>query len=201
MELKYPEHNLEFFKDLKEKSEQLWSVTDIERDIYGFQIQKGTKWNKGLNKKQLQAFQHEMGFEFPESLRNFYKTMNGTDMLGINVYGDEGYEYAYSPVFYSYPRDVKKITELINWIYQANKTSEEKLIKQGISRIMPVYSHRFILIDTPGNPVLSMYGDDIIYWANNLSELLLIEIFGDNNYQAEFRNDQKIIPKIKFWLE
>jgi len=71
-----------------------------------------------------------------------------------------------------------------------------------ISRIFPVYGHRFMLIDIPGNPILSMYGDDIIYYSDNLSKLLVNEIFAGevyNNY--DFENIWKSHFEIKFWLD
>jgi len=47
-----------------------------------------------------------------------------------------------------------------------------------------------------------MYGDDIIYYSDNLSKLLVNEIFAGevyNNY--DFENIWKSHSEIKFWLD
>ena len=47
-----------------------------------------------------------------------------------------------------------------------------------------------------------MYGDDIIYYADNLSKLLANEIFSGIIYNAsDFESPPQAHPEIKFWLE
>ena len=51
-----------------------------------------------------------------------------------------------------------------------------------------VYQYRFMLIDIRGNSILSMYGNDVIYWADNLNKLLANELF-ENIYNVhDFEN-------------
>lgn len=198
--LPQPDDSIQFFQIIKEESEKYWTETSPNNDIYGFQIQQGTKWRQGLKEDDLKEFEKTMGFSFPTPLRDYYKTMNGLTKKGVNVYGKDGTTYSYRSVFYSYPDDVILIKEYIKWIYEATSVKEDELKNAGISRIFPIYGHRFMLIDVPGNPILSMYGDDIIYWTDNLSKLLANEIF-DNIYNIyDFESSPQSQPEINFWL-
>ena len=104
--------------------------------------------------------------------------------------------------FYSYPDDILLIQEQIDRIYDATSVKKEDLENLKVSRIFPVYGHRFMLVDTPGNPILSMYGEDIIFWADNLSKLLTNEIFaGVIKNVSAFESPPQTRPAIKFWLD
>jgi hypothetical protein len=109
-----------------------------------------------------------MGFKFPEILRDYYSVMNGVDKENVNIFGDSGYSYAYSTRLYGYPEDIKTINDLTQWVYDENYIGGDEIKHKNVSRIFPVYAHCFVLIDHPSHPVLSMYGDEIIYFANNL---------------------------------
>ena len=135
-------------------------------------------------------------------LWNFYKTMNGLTKPGINLYGNSGTPPAFRPVFYSYPDDLQLIKKNIDWIYEATSVRREELEGLGVSRIFPVFQHRFMLVDITGNPILSMYGDDIIYYAENLSKLLANEIFEGVLYNvSEFESPPQTQPVINLWLD
>jgi len=197
-----PNDSVAFFETIKKKSEIFWADTIPNKCIYGFQFQQNTEWRQGLNNTELQEFENTMGFSFPVPLRNFYKTMNGLTKQGINLYGNDGTPSAFRPVFYSFPDDIQLIQEQISWIYEATSVKKEDLETFEVSRIFPVYGHRFMLIDIPNNPVLSMYGDDIIYYADNLSKLLANEIFSGVIYNvSDFESPPQIQPEIKFWLD
>ena len=135
-------------------------------------------------------------------LWNFYKTMNGLTKPGINLYGNSGTPPAFRPVFYSYPDDLQNKKKNIDWIYEATSVRREELEGLGVSRIFPVFQHRFMLVDITGNPILSMYGDDIIYYAENLSKLLANEIFEGVLYNvSEFESPPQTQPVINLWLD
>ncbi|MDH5599205.1 MAG: SMI1/KNR4 family protein [Cyclobacteriaceae bacterium] len=199
IELINPDNSIEFFKDLKSKSEEYWKTIELNEDIYGFQTQKGTLWNKGLTEEQIDSFETELGIKFPEGLKNYYRVMNGVNLPAINIYGNSGEKSTYTNNFYSYPEDVAIIKEKIQWIYESNHLTVEELNEKGIARIFPVFGHRFLLLDGKGL-VLSMYGDDIIYWTDNISKLLAIEIFEGRELPSEFKENQSNID-VKFWLD
>jgi hypothetical protein len=74
------------FQFIKNESERFWEQVDLEI-CWGFQIQEGSKWKKGLSELQLEDFQKQLGITFPESLKNYYRTMNGLDKPGIDNNG------------------------------------------------------------------------------------------------------------------
>ena len=188
--MKYYKH----FQNLKKWTEYLWSNIEIDHKIYGFQVQKETKWNKGLSREELIEFEKNIGFKFPEILLDYYKVMNGTDKDQINVYGNSGEDYSYKKLIYSFPDHVEEIKNLIQGIYYENCIDEIKIEKNDISRIFPIFSHRFMLLDHPQHPILSMFGTDIIIYANNIFDL----------FRKDFGKKSKTVNndiEIKFWLD
>jgi len=200
--LPQPDDSHFFFETIKAESHKFWTDALLNKDIYGFQIQPQTHWRPGLGDIELKEFEKAAGFSFPTALRNFYKSMNGLTKPGINLYGNSGTPPTFRSVYYSYPDDLQLIQEQIDWIYEAMSVKKEDLEALGVSRIFPVYQHRFMLIDVPGNPILSMYGDDIIYYAENLSKLLGNEIFESVIYNiSDFESPPQTRPEVKFWLD
>lgn len=200
--LPQPDDSISFFETFKNESERYWADTSPNKGIYGFQIQQDIKWRQGLIDTELLGFENSMGFSFPMPLRNFYKTMNGLTKQGINLFGNDGTPPSFRSVFYSLPDDIQLMREQIDWIYEATSVKKEDLETLKVSRIFPVYGHRFMLIDIPGNPILSMYGDDIIYYAENLSKLIANEIFSGVIHNAsDFESPPQSQPVIKFWLD
>lgn len=179
------------FQYLKEESEKYWEEIDLET-LWGFQIQSGSKWKKGLLESELADFQQQLQIEFPESLKNFYRTMNGLTLPGINNNGNEG-PITYGPKFYSYPEDIIKIKEQINWVFEENNLTRAVLKSKNIPQIFPYYGHRFLILDEE-ECVLSMYGNDIIFWETNLAKGIAKDIF-------EFHNQdlKTIMKKNSFW--
>jgi hypothetical protein len=200
LRLPEPDDSVDFFETVKRLSEKYWAKTDLNKGLYGFQIQKNTKWKEGLTDNQISEFEKTLKIKFPTGLRNFYKTMNGLDKPAINVYGNDGTEHTFSPVYYSYPNDIEAIKEKIEWILESNNMTIDKLDMDNIPNIFPVTGHRFIILDD-NNQILSMYGDDIIYWAENISKLIANDIF-DNIYNVcDFESNPANAKSVKFWLE
>ncbi|MHC6202141.1 hypothetical protein ACYULU_02990 [Breznakiellaceae bacterium SP9] len=167
----------------------------MNKNIYGFQIQPQTKWKNGLSRNEIREFENTMGLKFPEILFDYYTVMNGINKDQKNLYGGK-YEPKYSTGLYSFPDDINEIKNLIQWIYEENEINEKDMERKNISRIFPIYAHRFILIDHPQNPILSMYGNDVILFANNILHLFYIDLLkNDNNIKL----NEKI--KINYWLD
>jgi hypothetical protein len=195
-----PDDSTDFFETVKRESEIYWATTDINKRLYGYQIQRSTKWKDGLTNNQIDDFEKNLNIKFPKGLRNLYKTMNGLDKPGINVYGSDGTEHTFSPVYYSYPDDIEVIKEKIEWILEANNLTSDKLNTDNIPKIFPVTGHRFVILDD-NNQILSMYGDDIIYWAESISKLVANDIF-DKIYNVEdFESNPANAKSVKFWME
>jgi hypothetical protein len=182
-----------YFQAIRDLSNHYWIDVKISDSVYGYQIQPGSRWRPGLTEKELMEFEREMGFDFPVPLRNFYLTMNGLDKPGVNVYGNCGESYAYWPKFYSFPDDLDRIWQTIQWILRDNNLTREDLPSRA-SRIFPFFAHRCVLIDEPGNPVLSMHGNDIIFWSSSLSGALVRDIFNLLEEHGDFR-------PVQYWLD
>ncbi|WP_379968156.1 SMI1/KNR4 family protein [Epilithonimonas sp. UC225_85] len=163
------DNSLESFELIKQKSEAHWLKKELDV-CWGYQIQKGTTWRKGLSEKELEDFQNLINIKFPQSLKNFYLTMNGLDKLGINVNGGEEKPTFY-PTFYSYPEDIAIIKEQIEIAFSYNS---QELAKN--TKIFPYFGHRFLDF-TENEKVLSIYYDDIIYWSENLAKGIAKDIF------------------------
>ncbi|MEO6656457.1 MAG: SMI1/KNR4 family protein, partial [Pyrinomonadaceae bacterium] len=173
-----PNNPDEFFPWLKKASEEYWETIEINQGIFGFQIQKGTKWLPGLSDEEVVKYEKEMGVSFPEIYKLYLKYMNGTDEPAINVYGECGEPYRYASGYYSYPRDWDSVKEKIKWIYDDFGVTPEFIEETKIPPIMPIVSHRFIVLDRCAkNPVLSMYGRDSIFYAPSLESFLANDIF------------------------
>jgi hypothetical protein len=173
MEYNKLDNSLASFEFIKQKSEKYWESIDLEI-CWGFQIQEGSKWKEGLSEGQINDFQNDLKIQFPESLKNYFRTMNGLDKPGINNNGGE-HETEYGPIFYSYPEDVEKIKSQIEWILQENHAENDNSMLH-IPTIFPFLGHRFLILDEE-EIVLSMFGTDIIYWAENLSKGVASDIF------------------------
>ena len=194
-----PDGTVEYFRAIKNLSEKYWSDIEINPNTYGYQIQKNSKWKQGLTEQQLKEFEKELAIEFPIELKNFYRVMNGLDKPGINVFGSNGDDPGYNPVYYSYPDDLEEIRENINWIYESNGLDEDRIRKKEIPGIFPIVGHRFLILDK-NNQILSMYGDDIIFWTDNISKLIATDIFPEIQNDSEFETDANN-TEVKFWLE
>ncbi len=194
-----PDNSLQYFRKIRQATNKIWQKAKINENCWGRQIQPGTKWREGLTLTVLAEFESAIGYEFPAPLKNYFLTMNGLDTPGIDVRGSEGSPPIYDSIYYSYPDDLEKIKETVQWVLNANKVLPEDLPGKA-SRIFPVMGHRFLLIDDPKHRVLSMFGDDIIFWSNSLSELLLREEFPGKYYSQSFdcRFDRH---DITFWLD
>jgi hypothetical protein len=201
VDLPLPDDSISFFEKIKLLSERYWKETTPNKNLYGFQIQQNSKWKNGLSEHELAEFEKTMSFNFPLPLRNFYKTMNGLTKPGINIGGNDGSIPVFSPVFYSFPDDLAVIKESIELVCEENSIRIADLGMLTRSRIFPIFLHRFMLVDEPGNPILSMYGTDKIYWAENISKLLANEIFDDISNVSDFETNQRTTLNIKFWLD
>ena len=199
--MKLPDNIEDFMVWFKNQSENHFATLELDKDVYGLQPQKGTKWRSGLTADELNSFQSELGFDFPAELIAFYKTMNGTDLPGVNIYGDRGDPYYYAPIYFSYPEHLATIKRLIDERLKVTGLTIEQLKEKKIPNIFPINDYYFMVIDDNTNPIyylsIAHRNHDInqpyVYgelWTDSLQNWLMKEAF----HQAEHVSDLEEFP-------
>jgi hypothetical protein len=104
----------DFLAEFKRTTEQKWGQQSLDPTVYGFQFQRGTRWNPGLSDREISEYEHALGMRFPHDFRAFLSAMNGTDIPTLNVYAYCGKPNRTSVGVYSYPRDLNIIEQRID---------------------------------------------------------------------------------------
>src|SRR5689334_13612421 len=100
-------------KEIKYKAEKNFKTIKIKDDAYGFQIQRNTKFIKGISRKKIDELQILFGFDFPWDYREMLLTIGGLDIEEISIDPDGEDEVAFHDFFYQYPRDIEKVQYLL----------------------------------------------------------------------------------------
>ena len=193
-----------FIALFKDQSEKHFAELELDKDAYGLQHQKGTRWRPGLTEQELLDFQQEVGFEFPAELLAFYRVMNGTDLPGVNIYGEEGLPYDYAPIYFSYPEHLPQIKQAIEERLFIKGLTISKLKEEGIPFIFPINDFYFMIIDNQTNPIYFLtpvYKNHDInqayvhgsLWTDTLQSWLVKDIF----HRADHINDLREFPARK----
>jgi hypothetical protein len=191
-----PRKLMPFYQWYKVESEKYWQDIPLDNEIFGYQIQKGTRWLPGLSNEEISAFEREMDITFPECYKIFLRVMNGTDKYAINIYGESGSPYAYRPAFYSFPRDLEYIKESLVWLFRDFEIDHDFIKKNNIPYPLPFEDHIFILTDNYSqNIILSIHNRDLIIRAKSLRGYLLPLIDHGHYRNLRFPSDTK------FWSD
>src|SRR5712671_2356649 len=169
-----------FLAQFKRLTEKEWSEQSIDPHIYGFQFQRGTRWNPGLSEKEIAEYESAVAVRFPNDFRAFLRAMNGTDLPTLNVYGYCGEPQRQSVGIYSYPRDIEIIRQRIDdvrgWRAELTTTlGDEGFDLADDESLVPIYGHRYIVCtsDLNSSVVLSIAGGaDAIVYGRSLEEYL-----------------------------
>lgn len=177
-----------FLREFKRTTEEKWSEQLINPTIYGFQFQRGTRWNRGLSAQGIAEYENTLGVRFPHDFKAFLTAMNGTDLPTLNIYGYCGEPPREWVGVYSYPRDIKIVKELIERIRGSRGEITESLAEQGYdlppdAGLVPVYSHRYLVCaDFKSSVVLSIVVNDTdaIVYGQSLADYLEREFLSTN---------------------
>jgi hypothetical protein len=165
----------EFLAEFKRLTELKWKNTAVRQDVFGFQIQTGTRWLPGLSMNEIAEYEQTLGLTVPNDLRIFLRSMNGTDLPLVNIHG------SLKEVFglYSYPRDLKAVLQRIAEVEAVRTEITTELDEQGFTlaaetKLFPIYLHRYMVceLNLASSVVLSIYGTDAIVYANSTQEYL-----------------------------
>lgn len=171
----------QFLRRFKRTTEARWGRKSINPFLYGFQFQRGTRWNAGLSNDAIAEYERVLGVQFPHDFKAFLRMMNGTDLPTLNVYGNCGEPQRESIGVYSYPRDIGAVKQGME-IVRDNRTevaldlAEQGFLLAGDAGLAPIYAHRYLVCTT--NPdssvVLSIVVRDVdaVVYGNSLQEYL-----------------------------
>jgi len=177
----------EFLREFRRECEARWSEKALRPEIYGFQIQRGTRWNNGLSESDITVYERTLGFLFPSDFKAMLREINGTDLPTVNIYGSSGRPTASSVGVYSFPKDLEHINRRIEDVRQYRTQIAADLAEQNFdlpesANLLPIYKHRYVLCTSAANSsiVLSIMAaePDAIVYADSLQEYLEKEFLG-----------------------
>jgi hypothetical protein len=178
----------DFLKELKRATEAKWHEKSIDTTLYGFQFQRGARWNEGLSDEMVAEYERVLRVRFPHHFRSLLRGMNGTDLATLNVYGSCGEPPRESVGVYSHPRDIERVKTRIEDIRASRAEITADLAEQGFelpaeANLVPVYIHRYVVCTSILNSsvVLSVVVNaaDAIVYGNSLREYLEKEFLRD----------------------
>lgn len=166
------------WQQLKEKTERKFERKQLYSNIWGWQIQPGTKWNVGLSLKEITDLEKLFGFEFPTDYKAFLSEMNSFDHDEISIDPDEECEDEFGRTLYQYPQDYERTKWKVEELFEFINYTKEPLEKAGfdteqIIGFIPLYGNRYLTVfsDKSLSPVISSHqGTDVILYGNSLLE-------------------------------
>jgi hypothetical protein len=192
-----PMLNRDFFLEFKKTTELSWNQRSINPAAYGFQFQRGTRWNPGLSNAEIAEYENVLGVQFPLDFRALLQVMNGTDIPTLNGYGYSGEPHRTSVGVYSYPRDLKMVEQRIEDVRESRNEIAADLREQGFdlpaqAGLVPVFGHRYVVCASNLNRsvVLSIVVHDVdaIVYGNSLQEYLEREFLRDRSVSEDLLN-------------
>jgi hypothetical protein len=147
--------------------------------------QKGIAFESGLTANEVEAIEHRYGFLFPADLREFlslglpvsddfpnWRTGKIVDGHGSRSTIDGLLDWPSRGMCFDIENNGFWLRD---WGPRPNQLEDafqlaRKFVKQA-PPLIPVFSHRFLPAEplTAGNPVLSVYQTDIIYYGSDLA--------------------------------
>lgn len=164
-------------------SEKYFEEIEPHPDVWGGQLQKNTKWNKGLTIEEIQKVESLWQLEFPKDYKAMLQVMNGLNQQHIFLNPDGNAAPYFKRQVYQYPIDREAVQWLVDEIQEHIEFAIEALgydefDTTDIEGFIPVYAHRALVVfkNKDWSPVISVHGDDIIvygkdllsYWQNEL---------------------------------
>ena len=183
-----PMISTDFLMEFRRATEAKWREKSIDPTIYGFQFQRGTRWNEGLSDEMVREYEMVLRVRFPHDFKAFLREINGTDLPTLNVYGSCGEPPRESLGIYSYPRDIETVKARIDDIHPSRAEIAADLAAQGFdlpseASLVPIFGHRYVVCtgDLNSSVVLSIVVNEVdaIVYGSSLQEYLEKEFLGD----------------------
>jgi hypothetical protein len=172
------------FTRIRELSEEKWRTVWIRKEIWGFQIQAGTRWNSGLADSEIAEFESKVKANFPPQFRSYLRELNGTDQPAIDIRGNSGEAHRFGPAFYAYPRDIERVLQSVEFAARDRAQLRATLAEEGFdlrenARLIPIYGHRFVVCLPEGETcavVSILNAFDAIVYGSSVSDYLYREL-------------------------
>lgn len=166
---------------------------------------KGIIFTKGLSDKEILDIEETFMFIFPPDLKLFLQIALPISNGFVNWHSTKDVKSRLDWVFEGIAFDIRNNAFWhADWGEKPDSLAEQihiaELFYNNCPKLIPIYSHRFLPASPceMGNPVLSIYQTDIIYYGNDLLTYLCNE-FGIRNYKSSFQKEE---PKhIEFWSD
>jgi len=161
----------------------------------------------GLTKEEVSDIEMRYNICFPKSLRDFLMLALPVSAGFYNWRDDSAENINYIKTVIAWPKEaMKDQAEEVEWCDEwGNKPENVAGVAEEVKRqlqkapiLIPVYGHRYMpMIEAENPPVLSVYGTDIIYYGENLSNYFDIEFGEKKQKDIAF---ECILP-VPFWSE
>jgi hypothetical protein len=201
-----PEDYIEFLHWVKETTETFWNKEPVtqEEGLSPEEWVEGAKW-LGLEEEEIDAIEDKYQIKFTQEHRAFLNILHTIDRKEpIECYDDNSeLYYIEKSFFHNWKTDDEELNYCFNWpsetiltdVLGVNKiwlkswgkvrpksdvTKKEifsNWLKQA-PKLIPIFGHRFV-VSTPSdcdNPILSVYGSDVIVYGWNMRHYLLSEL-------------------------
>ena len=196
----------EFLAWLRTVTELRWSShvpRDFSaRGVGGLDWATGTRWRGGLTESEIAWAERRYGLDFPPDYRRFLATLHTPDPEQVGAaYEGQTLVPTTGRLMYDWTGPSEPIRTALEWpVYGLVRSIEaddwwhstwgerpetaterarvvRRLVEQG-PPLIPVCGHRY-LVGAPlgdGNPILSIYGSDVIVYADDLGSFLAHEL-------------------------
>jgi len=163
--------------------------------------EQGTKWRKGLSEGEVAKIEAAWSIRFPPDYRLFLHRLHTVDRptkgIGFRLAGLVARK---DPSFYNWQHESGSLRRMFAWPLEgllfdvehnnlwlegwgakpeslASRTSHLTELVRRAPQLIPVYAHRYLLAEphAPGNPVFSIWQDDIIVYGQDLRSYFLAE--------------------------
>ncbi len=168
---------------------------------------KDIKVENGLSSEEINEIEERYSIKFPYALRLFYMSALPVSEGFYNWRdaSEENIEYIKNAI----AEPIEEFRENAEEVYWNDEWGEEPESAEKIGayvldkinyapKLIPIYSHRYMPMGVSDNPpVISVYGVDVIYYGEDLSDYLQIEFGLKKQEDINFSG----IQKIPFWSE
>lgn len=218
----------EFLDWLRSVTETRWEThvpRDFQAArVGGLDWAPGTKWRGGMTETQVEEAQHRFGLVFPPDYRRFLTALHTTDpeMVGAFYQGNTLVAKT-GRSLHDWLGDADPINKALAWPVDGLLWSIEaddswhpnwgrrpdsengrveviRALAASGPPLVPVFGHQYLVGEplVEGNPVLSMYGADVIVYADDLESYLASVLAGQ---PARVSESSLSLDSLGFWRD